>query len=788
MKVADYKWRSVGIGGALVATLLEPAAYAVDSADAQLQEVVVTATRRDQSILDVPISITALTQEQMDARGVKSFEDVVRLTPGLALSRNARSDRQGEVLSIRGISSSAGSATVGVYIDDTPVQVRPVATNSNNPYPRVFDLDRVEVLRGPQGTLFGVGSEGGTVRFISPRPSLTDSSFYSRSELFNTDAGGLGAELGFAGGTPIINNTLGFRASFWTRHEPGYVDRVDVHNTRVVDSSANWNEAVSARVALAWKPLDSVTVAPSVFYQKTKVGDSSQFFQNYSDTGNTELRNGSPLAQPSSNHFTLPTLKVDVELGNLLLVSNTSYLDRKVSSVLDSTFLDEATLGGFNTLPPPAPLDQATSTGAINEHDRSFTQEIRLQGIGAGNRLHWVVGALYQKTTQTQSYNVIDPYIDALIQANPAFGFLGPNRTAAQLFGVPLYQNTYLLFTNSRVHDEQKAGFGQVDFKILDRLTLIAGVRVADTKYSSVGFSAGPVLRTNGRITTLDQQADPVTPKWNVAYEVSDNSRVYAGAAKGFRIGSATAALPASCLGDATAIGLPLGAREVQPDSVWSYEVGSKNRLRDGRMDLSGSVFYVNWRNIQSAITLANCNVPTTANLGAARSRGFDLQLDAVLWSEFTASVGVGYTDVKTTETTYGAVNPATGLRGIIRSKGQPVGDTPPWTASLSAEQRFSAFRHDAYARFDYQYQSQDHTPPDLAAGADRTIARGQSLSNLDLRLGVKVNGFDVSAFVANATNDLPLYGTFRETLATSIYHSTTVRPRTYGVTTTYRF
>src|SRR5215475_7080245 len=187
-----------------------------------LQEVVVTATRHEEPLSKVPISVTAMTQDEMDQMGIKDFQDMVRFTPGVSIDTAGTNS-----ISIRGISSSAGADTTGIYIDDTPIQMRSVGFNPDDTLPKAFDLDRVEVLRGPQGTLFGAGSEGGTVRYILVQPSLTTSSTYLRAEGSYTDGGQPSYEAGIAHGGPIVDGTLGYRVSAWYRQDGGWIDRVD---------------------------------------------------------------------------------------------------------------------------------------------------------------------------------------------------------------------------------------------------------------------------------------------------------------------------------------------------------------------------------------------------------------------------------------------------------------------------------------------------------------------------------------------------------------------------------
>src|SRR5450432_4690677 len=187
-----------------------------------LQEVVVTATRHEEVLSRVPISVTAITQEGMDLRGIKDFQDVARFTPGVNIDKSGTNN-----ISIRGIASSGGAGTTGIYIDDTPIQIRGLAFNPDDALPKSFDVDRVEVLRGPQGTLFGAGSEGGTVRYITTQPSLTANSFYSREEVSFTEGGSASYEGGIAAGGPLIDGTLGARLSVWYRRDGGYIDRID---------------------------------------------------------------------------------------------------------------------------------------------------------------------------------------------------------------------------------------------------------------------------------------------------------------------------------------------------------------------------------------------------------------------------------------------------------------------------------------------------------------------------------------------------------------------------------
>ncbi len=232
-----------------------------------LEEVLVTAQKRAEDITSVPISISSVSQDTLDQQGAKNIADLARLVPGV----NAQPATAGEMnVSIRGISTTVGAATTGVYIDDTPVQARYICFYCGfTAYPQLFDLERVEVLRGPQGTLFGSGSEGGTIRFITPAPSLTRYSLYSRSEVGFKDDGAPNWEMGVAGGGPLVEGKAGFRASLWTRTDGGYIDHVAYPTGALLDKDANSAKDYVARIAFLLAPVEALQITPSFFYQRT---------------------------------------------------------------------------------------------------------------------------------------------------------------------------------------------------------------------------------------------------------------------------------------------------------------------------------------------------------------------------------------------------------------------------------------------------------------------------------------------------------------------------------------
>ncbi|HEY5020455.1 MAG TPA: TonB-dependent receptor plug domain-containing protein, partial [Steroidobacteraceae bacterium] len=232
-----------------------------DTGTSVLEEVTVTATRQEESLSRVPISVSVETRDAMDLKGIKDFSDVVRFTPGVAFDADETNR-----ISIRGISSSGGSGTTGIYIDDVPIQIRSLGFNADDSLLKVFDLDRIEILRGPQGTLFGAGSEGGTVRYITSQPDLNQTQLYARAESSFTRGGSLSYEAGVSGGTPIIDGSLAVKASVYYRRDGGWIDRIDPTTLNVVEPNSNFDETTAARLSVLWQPTSAITVTPSFFY------------------------------------------------------------------------------------------------------------------------------------------------------------------------------------------------------------------------------------------------------------------------------------------------------------------------------------------------------------------------------------------------------------------------------------------------------------------------------------------------------------------------------------------
>jgi iron complex outermembrane recepter protein len=812
-----------------------PLAGAADAGDADttaapigLEEITVTATRREESISRVPISITAISQDAIDTKGIKDFSDVVRFTPGVAFDSS-----QTNQISIRGISSSGGSGTTGIYIDDVPIQVRSLGFNSDDALVKLFDLDRVEVLRGPQGTLFGAGSEGGTVRYITVQPSLTQSSIYGKAETSYTEGGAPSYEAGLAGGTPVIDGVLGVRVSAWFRRDGGWIDRIDPTTLQVVDPNANSDNTVALRFAALWQPTEGVRITPSILYQNSHRNDVTIYWPEYSDPKSDSFVSANPTARPEPDKFVLPSLNVQVDMGPVNLISTTSYFYRNEISGYDGTLYnlgyyqsniaDYGTPAGLAAFPLldgsgvhlPAGLTDYRAPATVTNTQRNITQEFRLQSSDPTARIGWTAGVFYSLDRQFSLEEIHDPQADAL------FNYLFAD-TISDFFGYEQFNpdgSSYLpmgdsYFNRLTSYDRQIAGFGEVNFKLTDTLKLTAGVRVSKDSYTIESLSGGP---QNGATLagTQSNSEKPVTPKAGIEWQADPNDMFYFTYSKGFRPGGGNASIPYDptftnltfgCTGDFQTEGLTHGAPATyKSDSVKSFEVGAKNNI-DNRVRLATSIYYIKWNNIQQNVVPPICQIQFTDNLGNAVSKGFDLQADFQLTDALALESSFGYTDARYTTTTY--LGPTqTGAPVVVAGdavagpNGIGTGySIPPYSIALGLEYKFRAFEHESFVRGDWEYIAGDkwaHPAQDPnTASYDPASLPTERESFASLRAGTKLGDWAVSLFMDNVFDSHTILNYNHQTdsysdagalLASPAYRYISYRPRTIGITAVFR-
>ncbi len=799
-----------------------------------LEEIVVTATRREENMSKIAVSVTAITQEGLDLRGIKDIADVARFTPGIKVDNSGTNN-----ISIRGIASSGGAGTTGIYIDDTPIQMRALAFNPDEALPKSFDIERVEVLRGPQGTLFGAGSMGGTVRYITVQPSLHKSSLYSRSEMSFTQGGDPSYEAGIAAGGPLVDGTFGARISAWFRKDGGWIDRINPDTGALEDKRSNHSETSLFRLAAVWAPNGNWTVTPSFYYQEEKRHDVDNYWTRLSNPSSHHFVSANPTQRDSPDKFYLPSLKIEADFDQVHLISNTSYYHRDDLTGYDGTLYNLGFYQNFfpfmadadgNSLPLSRLLLDATgvhlndptynppgvagaigyrSPATVDNGQRNFTQEIRLQSVDDSAKLTWTTGLFYSVNKQQYLEQIHDPQLGQLLQAIyiGTGNSLGPNATPNAYISDFFYgigydsaypTDSYFLLTHAK--DEQMAWFGEASYKLSERTKLTAGARYARMKFDFDSITGGPQIYDDTTRLASSRSENAFTPKLSLQFQADPSDMYYATYAKGFRPGGGNNPLPiVACSLDFNSdnLDLPNGAPPTfDSDSVDSFEVGAKNNFNN-RFRLASSLYYIKWKNIQQTVVPPVCQISFISNLGEATAKGIDLQADIAVTDSFTMELSAGYTDARYTRDSKISLNP--NVPPIVASgdaiSGQGGQPNPPFTGSVGLEYKFSAYNKDSFVRLDFEHSG---APKWLSASQDLVTAQFSDTNYalpatnfMTLRGGVTLGEWQVAAFVENLT-DTHVVTNYDFTISAGDPFDTTqrnytFRPRTIGLTFTYR-
>jgi iron complex outermembrane recepter protein len=732
-----------------------------------LQEIVVTATRREESLEKVPISVAALTQNDLTQGHIESIQSIAQLTPGLqfAATTGAGTPSTNTTISIRGINTDTGAGVVGVYLDDTPIQGRlsPVG-NIGNPYPDVFDMNRVEVERGPQGTLFGAGSEAGTVRFITNQPSLTAFTGFAHTELAMTENGHPSYEYGVAAGGPIVEDKLGFRVSVWRREDGGYVNVVSPLTGDLVTPNANKSDKTALKAALAFQATDNIRITPSMFFQDNSADDSGRFYNYFSPHYSQGAFNDAVFYPENvSDRFVLPSVKVEAQLSFADLTSVTSYMDRTEHVIFDLTSLLGA-VGSFGPAGygsplgpefPTSPSDAAPLKTQQSVH--GVTEEVRLASNQPNALFSWVGGLFYDHRSQ-RDISIIQSLI-------------------AEPTGAPA------LIQNQLATDEQIAAFFQGDIHFYDKLTATLGMRAARVKSDYLDLTPPTVFEVGvPPVATASLSQTPTTPRIALSYQADSNNLLYVAASKGFRIGGGNAPLPTNCHADVP--------NDFKSDYIWSYEAGAKNNLFGGRLQIDSSIFHIIWYNIQQEVVL-NCGLQYTANTGRAESNGFDLALRSLVTDRLRVDVDVGYVNAFFTQNVFDQAGQP------LVFAGDKLGFLPqvnsPWDANSVVNYEIPLSQGNRLQlRGEYQYHSRNPGPfytqiptsPNYYPG----IVADPPTHLFNARVGFLAGKLDVTCFVENVFNSHPLLGAYQSTPTESLISYSTFRPRTLGISANLDF
>ncbi|HEX7012242.1 MAG TPA: TonB-dependent receptor, partial [Steroidobacteraceae bacterium] len=603
-------------------------------------------------------------------------------------------------------------------------------------------------------------------------------------------------------------------------------------------ADTNWIETAAFRAALNWAPTENLTIAPALMYEKRRRGDTNSYWAATSDRSDTDFSQplfsatvdeahvelpGAPKEIGGEDEFILPSLTADWELDNLDLIATTAYFSRDQASTADYTALYTRLFAGRQV---PEPGDFAYAKYG-NSQD-VFTQEVRLQTNDPDARLRWVAGLFYsnnkQFSIQWNRPNFV-ARLPTLLGATTDGPPFGPGYSAfVNYYGDTQWEDGTTWHARLLTRTEQLAGFGQVDFKLTDRLTLTAGLRVSQTEIEFTSSYGGPsnnlnqphrracvpptgapggapcipvevgefalgegpfaIAHPGGHATATDT---PVTPKIGLSYQRDDSNLFYANIAKGYRNGGAQARVASTCREELISLGFIDGTSPEQydPDSVWSYEIGAKNQLFDGRLQLDTSVYHIVWSDIQTNVSLTSCGLGFVTNGGGATSTGVDFQLTARIADPLTVRLSVGYKD---TELTAPVVF---GGRTLLSDGSTIPGSGPPLTIVTNAEYAFIApGGFDAYVRADYMYNSRlgrSGTTDPKTVSYDPLDPVTDENHLVNVRVGAYFSNLEVALFANNLLNALPHLALDR-TRNTPIYTDYSFRPRTIGLQVAYRY
>jgi len=694
----------------------------------QLEDVVVTAQRRSEKLQDVPISMSAVTGATLENFGDKAFTDYAASIPNLAQSTGAGAGGNGNAFGVSSTRAIAirgvfGNNTTGFYLNDTPV---PMSLD-----PRVVDIDRIEVLRGPQGTLFGQGSMGGTVRLVTWDPALD--AIYGKVDVEGTyvDHGGGGYSTQGTLNLPIIEDNVALRVSAYSAFDPGLFTRtwggqLDTRSP-IIDYppggapvgrkdhvGAEQGEGFSAALKIAPEAVPGLTVTPMFMYQHTNTNGYP--LADYTADNFTQTR---PLNVPEAVEDTWSfgslTVKHESSFGRVILSG--TYFYRRAYDLEDTTDSNAIVFWGLPYY-VPAPLPNVLNT-------RTWNGEARFESTFNGP-LNFVVG-----------------FFDSLSERHFRENYFAPglNEASGGTIGTDLEYTQ-----NTPNADRERAEFIDVTYKPIEQLQFSAGVRHAYLAHEGAYTADGPLNGgTSGPPDTYaNAHENDTAPRYTAKYQYAPNQMVYASAAKGFRIGGTNSVLPPICDQDLAALGIKNGGA-FNSDSLWSYEIGSKNSFLDDRIRTRAAAYKINWKGIQQSVYLA-CTFNVVANSGAAESTGAELEMDMALIDHLTLNLSAGYEDAKITEATDAS-------RTVV---GQQLTGVPKWSGSATAQYVIPLGERSAFLRAQYEYTGARKSFNNIAPPEGRPLS---SYGLLNLRTGINQGPWELTLSARNVFNKLGVIG-----------------------------
>jgi iron complex outermembrane recepter protein len=722
--------------------------------DIGLPTILVTASKEEKRLQDVPISISAISEADLARRGAVDLNDVAASIPNVSFSfGNGEGRTLSRTISLRGI---YGPDTTGLYIDETPVdQSVPI---------KLVDVNRIELLRGPQGTLYGARSMGGTVRVISNQPDLRNYGAQLSGEVSSTEHGSdnYSAEVTF--NAPIVENALGVRGTVYRDYWSGIFDRYygpegdsdPTDSPKSVDRGTDPVTLSGARLSLRWVPTDWLTLTPRVIYQVIDNRGAS-----LADTTPNNFAQIRPfdLPEPLTDRLTLSTLELAANFGWGSFFSSTSYFTRFNKQTEDYTQFT-ASPQAFD-LPIPYP-----TTATVQDDEDRITEEARFV-TAFMNRFKFIMGVFYQETTLDSNFYSTSPGFDQFVH---------------EQLGIPLFGTDNLFSSVATRKTRDKAVFGELTVDLTHRLAATIGLRWFDT-FNSVDRYADGIFNGGPSHDVGQQKENGVNPKYSLAYKLSDDALVYATAARGFRSGGVNTHIPEDLCGAAlAALGLTVeDVASYKSDHLWNYEVGGKTSWLDHRLTLNGAVFYIDWTDLIQGVRLP-CGFGYTGNVGAARSQGFEFEAMARPTPNLNLTFGAGYTDATITN-----VGNTSGGAAVDAQVGDRIQQVPRWNIFGSAQYYFPVPNgHRGFVRADGLYVTKSFTTFDESD----VLHTRNPYAIFNLQTGITGGDWEVALFARNLFNRHANYSD-TQSIAAELEgrpRLSTNRPRTIGISASKGF
>lgn len=717
----------------------------------QIEEVIVTAQKREERLQDVPITMSVFGEQKLERLGVTDFADVARQVPGLTHTDNGRHPRGGGTIVIRGVQLGGDAVTTAFYVGETPLQPSEANTSRlGQPDPNMYDIGRIEVLKGPQGTLYGSSALGGVVRVLPNAPD--PKGFYGKFDidLNSMKYGGSGGDLNAMVNIPLLEDRLAARFVGYYAQDAGYIDQIrfDQLNmfgvnaggpfTPLSDPSAalvgnarrkdvNSSTTRGGRAALQWRATDSLTITPAVYLQETRSDAGNWVSQTVSQgfKGQEPLDIDFGIREPNDTEYIVGNLLIDWDMGFGNLLSSSTLAQWSWANSFNATgilsLLSPAASDPVGQLNPLGKLIEPLALNDTGTEDHTV-QELRFSS-SFDAPVNFILGAFYREVKQ---------------DFNQAL-FMGSR--GEELFGTPVLFNK----SDEKKVEKESGVFLHVTWNVTDQLSVEGGARAFNFDRNEFAQADGVL----GFAPTLEEakNQDGVTPSFSVRYLFSDHSMVFARASQGYRRGFFSAVgLPQSCLDELASRGIdPANAGLVDPDTLWNYEIGARTSLADNRLSIGASAYQIKWDDIQVDLSL-QCGFTLQSNAGKADIRGVEVDLQAVPFDGLTFSASAGYTDA-TVDTDIPALDARKGdrLPGSYKLNG---------AASLEYSRPLIEGRYRGFSRLDYTYTGSYVTT--FSASSFSTLRPALGLANLSV--GVQSDtGWEASIYVRNLANTVKM-------------------------------